>query len=158
MPVRVGSISRTFLLSIQPAMPTLLSVSHTSTSIFVGYDMQHEYDVDEGAYEMDDDDEAYDGLDAYVGGGHDEDTDDEDYVPPYVGRRGVDDDIDDDDDEEEEEDEDLDRQLDAEDAAEAMEELANMTETGNAGHMNFAHLLESTSMADNEVAAYIFFA
>lgn len=117
--------------------------------------MQHEYDVDEGAYEMDDGEEAYDGLDVYLGGEHDEDTDDGDYVPPYVGRQGVDDDDDDDDEEEEEdeEDEDLDRQLDAEDAAEAMEELANMTEAGNSGHVNFAQLLESTFIADNEVTA-----
>lgn len=150
----VGSISRTFLLSIQQCRYYSQSLTPpTSTSFFVGYDMQHEYDVDEGAYEMDDGDEAYDGLDAYVGGGHDEDTDDEDYVPPYVGRQGVDDGDDDEEEEEDEEDEDLDRQLDAEDVAEAMEELANMTETGNAGHVNFAHLLESTSMADNETTA-----
>ena len=72
-----------------------------------------------------------------------DDDGDGDYIP---GRRGVDDDDDDEDDfEEEDEDEDLDRQLDAEDAAEAMEDLHNIVEAEQEGERTtIAQLLQSS--------------
>lgn len=108
-------------------------------------DMDSDYDVHEDTYDTYDPEEDYYGPledNEELGDGTDDDGDG-DYIP---GRRGVDDDDDDEDDfEEEDEDEDLDRQLDAEDAAEAMEDLHNIVEAEQEGERTtIAQLLQSS--------------